>query len=278
MSASPALKYVDPESQQPSPPQEHGPAFEFFTWQRELIDRNLLAQISGNAAKLLWVIGKHANKRGQAWPSRETLYAKTGMKQTAFSKALRELVAGRLLRRRKKLGVCTVYTLITDFDPGLFAEAQDAGGAGEEPDIKRGDAPEIGTSPKGADAPVQGAHLRPHPGADAPTQGLKNSPERTAKELPSPPTPPRGGERKSARAVRADQNLARLIAASNAIASNATVHHDAQRMEPGPDPDARALADAAGDDDGRADGGLARRADRLLRRARDGLPAPVVPR
>ena len=69
------------------------------------------ARIKNGPAKLvLMVLAFHANKRdGVAWPSRDTLAAKTGLTATTIKRALRTLENCGWLVRAHRLGQTTRY-------------------------------------------------------------------------------------------------------------------------------------------------------------------------
>ena len=93
------------------------PDFGWFHFFRTIIKNDTWAKMSLASKALYPVVKSYANSdNGAAFPSYETLVAKSGLSQPSVTKALSELAELGLITAKKAVGKKTVYSLKETFD------------------------------------------------------------------------------------------------------------------------------------------------------------------
>ena len=99
----------------------------WFRVDSDLIDSPVFAQLSPTAAKVYFVIARHANRQRQCWPSVATIARKAGVGRTVVFKALGDLERARLIRRVNRIGRSTLYVLpVRNAEPNPFGIVNDS--------------------------------------------------------------------------------------------------------------------------------------------------------
>lgn len=93
------------------------PNFSWFHFFRTIIQNDTWAKMSLAAGKLYPVVKSYCNsENGAAFPSLDTLAAKSGLSLPSVTKALNELAGLDLITAKKAAGKATVYSLKETFD------------------------------------------------------------------------------------------------------------------------------------------------------------------
>ena len=93
------------------------PDFGWFHFFRTIIQNETWAKMSLAASKLYPVIKSYCNSdNGAAFPSYETLSAKSGLSRPSIATALKELADLKLIAAKKTKGKSTIYSLEETFE------------------------------------------------------------------------------------------------------------------------------------------------------------------